>query len=57
MALAITVASGLVYGVVQQDLRLTANDPQIQMAEDAADIVGTLVGGLIALVVHRDVER
>ncbi|MEJ0021418.1 MAG: hypothetical protein WDN47_02415 [Candidatus Doudnabacteria bacterium] len=27
---------GLVYAEVQQDLRQTANDPQIQMAEDAA---------------------
>src|SRR5438270_7168527 len=36
VALAITVLSGLVYVAVQQDLRQGANDPQIQMAEDAA---------------------
>ena len=36
VALAITVVSGLVYVAVQQDLRQGANDPQIQMAEDAA---------------------
>jgi hypothetical protein len=37
-----TVAAGLIYGEVQQDLRSSANDPQIQMAEDAA---ATLDGG------------
>jgi len=31
----IIAMSGLVYGAVQQDLRTTANDPQIQMAKDA----------------------
>jgi len=31
-----TILSALVYAAVQQDLRLSANDPQIQMAEDAA---------------------
>jgi hypothetical protein len=33
---AITVLSLFGYGLVQQDLRQSANDPQIQMAEDAA---------------------
>lgn len=36
------VLGGLVYLAVQQDLRLGANDPQIQMAEDAAS---ALAGG------------
>lgn len=36
MALVITMLSGLVYVAVQQDLRQGANDPQIQMAQDAA---------------------
>jgi hypothetical protein len=36
MAAVITLLCGLVYGVVQQSLRQGANDPQIQMAEDAA---------------------
>lgn len=31
-----TILSGLVYGAVQQDLRITGNDPQIQIAEDVA---------------------
>ena len=35
-AVGITVVCGLVYVAVQQDLRLSANDPQIQLAEDAA---------------------
>lgn len=36
LAVAITVLAGLAYVLVQQDLRLSANDPQIQMSEDAA---------------------
>lgn len=36
LGLAITGISALVYLTVQQDLRQGANDPQIQMAEDAA---------------------
>jgi hypothetical protein len=35
-AVAITLLCGLVYAAVQQDLRIGANDPQIQIAEDAA---------------------
>ena len=36
LGLGITVLAGLVYVAVQQNFRQTANDPQIQMAEDAA---------------------
>jgi TRAP-type uncharacterized transport system fused permease subunit len=36
IAITITGLVGLCYTVVQQDIRLSANDPQIQMAEDAA---------------------
>jgi hypothetical protein len=36
LAATLTVLCGLVYVAVQQDLRQGANDPQIQMAEDAA---------------------
>jgi hypothetical protein len=36
LAIVITAFSGLVYLAVQQVLRQDANDPQIQMAEDAA---------------------
>ena len=36
IAVAVTGVSAVVYGAVQQDLRQGANDPQIQMAEDAA---------------------
>ena len=35
-AVVLTVACGLAYVLVQQDLRNGANDPQIQLAEDAA---------------------
>jgi hypothetical protein len=36
LAVALTGVCGVVYATVQQDLRQGANDPQIQMAEDAA---------------------
>jgi hypothetical protein len=35
-AVAVTLLSGVIYAVVQQDYRQSANDPQLQMAEDAA---------------------
>jgi hypothetical protein len=33
----VTVAAGMAYTAVQQALRLTANDPQVQLAEDVAN--------------------
>jgi hypothetical protein len=36
LAVGITLFSGVVYVVAQQNLRMGANDPQIQMAEDGA---------------------
>ncbi len=36
LAVVVTAVCGLVYLAVQQELRQTANDPQIQIAEDAA---------------------
>lgn len=36
LAIVITGLCGLVYSVVQQNYRMSLNDPQIQMAEDAA---------------------
>ena len=42
MAVAITGICGLIFLVGQQDLRLNANDPQVQMAEDLA---GQLAAG------------
>jgi hypothetical protein len=36
LALLATLLAGLVYGVAQQGLRSGANDPQLQLAEDAA---------------------
>lgn len=37
MAAVTTVLCGLIFTMAQQVLRLSGNDPQIQMAEDAAD--------------------
>jgi hypothetical protein len=39
LAVVVTAVCGLVYLAVQQDLRQSANDPQIQMAEDAAAVL------------------
>ena len=36
LAVVITCLSGLIYLAVQQDIRIGANDPQIQIAEDVA---------------------
>ena len=36
-----TIFAGLVYGAVQQDIRQSANDPQIQMSEDIARALET----------------
>jgi hypothetical protein len=36
IAIVVSGLSGLIYGVAQQDIRLGANNPQIQMAEDTA---------------------
>jgi hypothetical protein len=41
-AAVVTLLCGLVYGAVQQSFRASANDPQIQLAEDAA---ARLAGG------------
>src|SRR5579864_1287015 len=41
LAFLTTVVCGLVYGAVQQNFRQSANDPQIQMAEDAAVALNT----------------
>jgi len=40
LAVVATVMAGMVYGVAQQVLRQSANDPQIQLAGDVADALG-----------------
>jgi hypothetical protein len=39
LAAALTLVTGLIYVAVQQDIRQGANDPQIQMAEDTAQLL------------------
>ena len=51
VAVLAVLGSGLVYLEVQQDLRSGANDPQFQMAEDAAAKLST--GATPAFVVNR----
>ncbi len=40
VAIPATLICGVIYAVAQQSLRLGANDPQIQLAEDAATALG-----------------
>lgn len=40
LAVVIVIFSGLVYAVVQQNYRQSANDPQIQVAQDIATAIG-----------------
>jgi hypothetical protein len=49
LAIATAGLCGLVYLTVQQSLRMGANDPQVQMAEDAASALasGANVGTLV----------
>ena len=49
VAVLATLTCGLIYAEVQQDQRSGANDPQVQLAEDAAArLNGTTYGKLIA---------
>lgn len=41
LAAVATILCALVYAAVQQDLRQTANDPQIQVAEDLASLLAS----------------
>ena len=52
LAFLATICAGLVYVTVQQDMRQGANDPQIQMAEDAAAALAA--GKSPEEVVHSD---
>ena len=49
----VTIIFGAMYALVQQDIRQSANDPQIAMAEDAASALAA--GGVPASVVSRDI--
>lgn len=51
IAVVVSVLSGLIYLVGQQNLRLGANDPQIQMAEDLAE--GLAAGKKVEDVVEK----
>lgn len=54
IAIASTLVIFLFYWAVQQDLRLSANDPQIQMSQDAASYLKS--GGQITLAPGNKVE-
>ncbi|MGE5392421.1 MAG: hypothetical protein ACM3NH_01630 [Candidatus Saccharibacteria bacterium] len=41
LAVIITVVFGTVYAVVQQNYRMNANDPQIQIVQDVSDLLAT----------------
>jgi hypothetical protein len=46
LAVLATCLAGLIYAVIQEDLRTGANDPQQQLAEDAAAQLVMLAGHL-----------
>jgi hypothetical protein len=46
IAVAASILCGLVYGLVQQDIRTAANDPELQLAEDAAVLLGSGISPL-----------
>jgi hypothetical protein len=51
LAVGVTLLAGLVYVTAQQVLRMNANDPQVQMAEDAASAL--VAGQQLAAVVPQ----
>ncbi len=58
LAVAVTGLSALIYGSVQQVLRQDANDPQIQMAEDAAVALNNGASpASVAAATHVDIGR
>jgi hypothetical protein len=48
----VTIMSGLIYITAQQNLRQSANDPQIQMAEDAATALNAGADTLSLISLH-----
>jgi hypothetical protein len=59
LAIVVTAMSGLVYLVGQQGLRIGANDPQVQLAEDAAARLdaGEMPSGVVGSGATVDVAR
>jgi len=58
LAILVTFLCGLVYVAVHQTLRLSANDPQIQLAEDTAAQLSTQVDKfLITKLPTTDIEK
>jgi hypothetical protein len=52
LAGSVTIMSGLIYITAQQNLRQSANDPQIQMAEDAATALNAGADTLSLISLH-----
>jgi hypothetical protein len=57
IAAAITILAGFGYGLVQQDIRTSANDPQWQMAEDAASALAADPGAVVVAPAKVDMSR
>ena len=56
-AILITVLSGMVYGTVQQNYRTSANDPQIQIAEDLSSALSAGQQNINLPTAKADMER
>ena len=57
IAAAATILAGFGYGLVQQDIRTSANDPQWQMAEDAASALAADPGAVVVATAKVDMGR
>lgn len=57
IAAAVTILAGFGYGLVQQDIRASANDPQWQMAEDAASALAADPSAVVVATAKVDMSR
>jgi hypothetical protein len=57
IAAAVTILAGFGYGLVQQDIRTSANDPQWQMAEDAASVLAADPSAVVVATAKVDMSR
>jgi hypothetical protein len=57
IAAAVTILAGFGYGLVQQDIRTSANDPQWQMAEDAASALAADPSAVVVATAKVDMSR
>jgi hypothetical protein len=57
VAAGVTILAGFGYGLVQQDIRTSADDPQWQMAEDAASALAADPTALVVSTANVDMNK